>query len=192
MYEIVNRDKKKNFKLSHGWACSFKKRYNIISRARTTTSKSQSINKKNATALLHSARKELKNKIKQFGTPSCRIGNCDQTKFQFEPLPGFTLDFKECKSVLITALQNEKTGFTAHLSVTSNGNKLPPLIIFKGKRELPPKIKIPGEKTCFVCCSPSSWINQGIFSNWLKEIWYPAMKKKTKYSSSRQFQWKYC
>ena len=169
----------KNFKLSHGWIYRFKKRYNIISRAQTTTSKCQAANKENARALLHSARMELVNKIKKLGVPAYRIGNCDQTKFRFEPLPGFTLDFKGRKSVPINALQNEKSGFTVHLALTSSGNKIPPLIIFKGKGKLPPKIEIPEDKTCFICCSPSSWINKNIFSYWLQEVWYPAVKKKT-------------
>ena len=78
----------------------------------------------------------------------------------------------------ITALKNEKSGFTVHLALISSGNKIPPLIIFKGRRKLPPKFEIRGDKTCFVCCSPSSWINQNIFSHWLQQVWYPAMNKK--------------
>lgn len=120
----------------------------------------------------------VKQKKRELGVTAFNTGNCDQTRFQFEPLSNHTLDKIGVKSVPITALNNEKSGFTVHLGATQDGRKAPPLIIFKGKKNEPAKLKLPEQYSVMVRSSPSSWINKNLLAEWLEHCWFPIMNSR--------------
>ena len=77
-----------------------------------------------------------------------------------------------------TYCNNEKLGFTVHLCVTESGIKAPPLLIFKGKRKTPARLKLPEEYQVIIRCSPTGWINEDMFAEWMEDCWYHLVNKK--------------
>jgi hypothetical protein len=73
------------------------------------------------------------------------FGNMDEVPVSFDMPSTRTVNVKGVKEVRLKTTGNEKSNLTVILSVTSNGAKLPPMVIFK--RKTPPKEKFP-ENIC--------------------------------------------
>jgi hypothetical protein len=91
----------------------------------------------------------------------------DEVSVSFD-LPGLrTVHLKGAKEVSIATTGHEKSNFTVVLSVTSNGGKLPPLVVFKRKTlhkgNFPKGILIAGNE--------KGWINQDIMKVWVEKVW---------------------
>jgi len=55
----------------------------------------------------------------------------DETPVYFDMTSSYTINNKGAKTVQIRTTGNEKNWFTCVLAITANGNKLPPIVIFK-------------------------------------------------------------
>ena len=78
----------------------------------------------------------------------------DETPIYFDMPGSRTIERKGKKEVRVRSTGAEKRRFTAVLACTAAGVMLPPMIIFKGKRELK-KLKIP--KGIVVKVQPKGW-----------------------------------
>ena len=63
------------------------------------------------------------------------VGNMDETPIFFNKYPNKTFAKKSNKSILIKTKSQEKCRVSVILSITADGNKLPPFLIFKAKEE---------------------------------------------------------
>ena len=94
------------------------------------------------------------------------IGNMDETPIYFDMVGSTTIETKGAKTVQIRTTGNEKNRFTCVLTVLANGSKLPPLVIFKGKRT--PK-NLP--KEILVLMHPKGWMDEVGMQQWFEKIW---------------------
>jgi hypothetical protein len=72
---------------------------------------------------------------KTFDTPLEALGNMDETGIWFEMPPKRVLDVRGRKGVRVLTAGQEKQRITVVLGILANGDKLPPMIIFRGKTE---------------------------------------------------------
>lgn len=86
------------------------------------------------------------------------IGNVDEVPVPFDVVHGRTVDTMGVDSVRIDTTGHEKSNFTVVLSVTSSGEKLKPLIIFKKK--LIPKEPFP--PNVIIKANDKGWMNQAL------------------------------
>ena len=109
------------------------------------------------------------------GVPGSHIVNIDKTNIDFDMVSGITLANRGSRTVSV-----KKSGSngrcTVLLGVTLSGEKLPPLIIFKGK---------PNGRICREWTGPSSpyprsgvyavqhnaWIDRSVFMMWIEKVW---------------------
>ena len=64
-----------------------------------------------------------------------RIINVGETPVYFELIPDKTYNLKGAKEVIIETKGQEKNHVTVILSITGGKEKLPPVIVFKGKQK---------------------------------------------------------
>ena len=69
-----------------------------------------------------------------------RIGNVDETPIQFDMTYNTTFSKIGEKSVKVLTFGGERVRVSLILSILADGEKLPPLIIFKGTKNVPKKI----------------------------------------------------
>ena len=84
----------------------------------------------------------MKQHLRQKNYPMAFIGNMDKTPVYFDLVPNKVVDRVGVKSCIIRTTGAEKRHITVALTVTANGEMLPPFIIFKGKRQ--PKLQVCG------------------------------------------------
>ena len=98
-----------------------------------------------------------------------------------------TVDIKENKEIDIYTFGADKVRISVLLSIAGNGNKLPPILVFKAKKngrfenDLN-SLQIVKDKKIFVYCQGNAWCDTDIFLNWLKNIYlnYELIKIKKK------------
>jgi len=77
--------------------------------------------------------------------PSCII-NLDETPIFFDMVGTMTVDYRGAKTVHMRTTGNDKNRFTCVLAILADGTKLPPMVIFKGKRlpkgDYPPDVVV--------------------------------------------------
>ncbi|KAF4797975.1 pogo transposable element with KRAB domain-like protein [Turdus rufiventris] len=78
-----------------------------------------------------------------------------------------TMEQTGTSAVLIKTTGNEKTLFTVVLGVSSDGQKLHPLVI--SKRKTLPKDKFP--KGINVAVNPKGWMDERVMKTWLMEVY---------------------
>ena len=104
-----------------------------------------------------------------------RIINCDETAIYFENPSTKTIDVKGLKEIIINIDGNEDKKISALLSITADGRKLPPFLIFKGKedkiieKELSSNYHVK-KKNIFAVCQNRGWCDTNIFLKWYKNI----------------------
>ena len=158
------------FQASQGWVAAFMKRHDLCLRAKTS--------------LAQRLPKDLEEKIESFHTfvvnkrakdefDDHLIINMDETPVYFDLVPGKTVNEKGAKSVLVRTTGNEKRHFTVVLAVSANGDVLPPMVIFKGKREL--KFDFP--KDWVVTVQEKGWMDGELMLRWIKDIYLKFTKK---------------
>ena len=95
------------------------------------------------------------------------------TPVYFDLVPGKTINEKGVKSVLIRTTGNEKRHFTVVLTVSANGDVLPPMIIFKGRWAL--KFDFP--KDWIVTVQEKGWMDGELMLRWIRDIYLKFTKK---------------
>lgn len=95
------------------------------------------------------------------------IGNMGEISISLDMPSGFTVDLKGSSDVRIATTGGEKCNLTVILSVTANGGKLKPLVIFK--RKTIPKGIFP--KGVVGMVDSKGWVYSDMVSYWLENIW---------------------
>ena len=107
-----------------------------------------------------------------------RILNVDETPIYMDMTYNKTIEKKGAKNIEIITTGGEKIRISAILSISGDGKKLPPVLIFKAKPggKLAKKlnaIEIVKQKKIFVYCQANAWCDYRIFKDWLKYIFIP-------------------
>lgn len=93
-----------------------------------------------------------------------------------------TYNKKEAKEVIINIHGNEKNHITVILAITGKGNKLPPVLIFKGKNDKTNekrynRLDVVKQKRIYIFCQDNGWVNEFIFKKWIAEIYLDHQKR---------------
>ena len=122
-----------SFKGTRGWAQKFIRRNDLVIRAKTSIAqKLPAALEQKMTAFLRSVREARL----QCHYPKELIGNMDETPMYFDMASNTSVDRRGEKTISIRTTGAEKRHLTVVLSATADGQMLPPMIIFKGKRML--------------------------------------------------------
>lgn len=106
------------------------------------------------------------------------IANMDETPLVFNMIPNKTVAKKGTKSIIIKTFEQEKCRISVLLTITADGGKLPPYIIFKSKRDgkiendLKKDLNVINKK-CFIGCNENDWATEDIMIDWFNNIWKP-------------------
>jgi hypothetical protein len=151
-----------DFKGTSHWCHSFMKKANLTVRA--TTSVGQKIS---------DDYQEKIARFRQYVNVECRginlsnVGNMDEVPVSFDLPRRFTVDERGFQDVRVDTTGAEKANFTVVLGITANGNKCPPMIIFR--RKTVPKERFP--PGVVVKANEHGWMNDQILGEWIKECW---------------------
>jgi len=89
----------------------------------------------------------------------------DETPVYFNMAGSTTINVKGAKTVQIQTTGNDKNQFICVLAITADGNKLPPMIIFKCVRS---PANLP--KGVVVCMHEKAWMNENLMCEWIDQI----------------------
>jgi len=111
------------------------------------------------------------------GTHPSYILNMDQTPLNGSPPIKRTLQLKGSRTVYSKCAGNKKSRFTCAVTVTADGKKLKPMLIFKGEvqgdiasREFP---RSPYRDQCLLACQKSAWMQSEQVLIWINTILAP-------------------
>ena len=113
------------------------------------------------------------------GYSSDMIINMDETPMYFDMVPEKTISKKGRKEVRVRLSGAEKRKLTVTLTCTGDGEMLPALEIFKGKRKL--KFKSPHD--VHVTVQAKGWMDGDVMLRWFKAVIVPYVKAKRKEGS---------
>ncbi|KAF4798791.1 pogo transposable element with KRAB [Turdus rufiventris] len=161
---IANELHIEEFKVGPSWCFHFMKRRQLSSRTRMTVSQQLPADNEEKLATFRSY---CKSKISEKNIqPHCII-NMDEVPLTFDMLLTRTVEQTGTAIVPIRTTGNKKTSFTVVLGVSSNGQKLCPMVIFKIKTL--PKDKFP--KGIFVAVNPKGWMDEQVIRTWLTKAY---------------------
>lgn len=124
---------------------------------------------------------EIRNNRINNGINSSIIGNMDETPIFFNMPISKTIIKKGAKQVIIRTQGQEKLRVSVILSILADGDKLPPLIIFKAKdkgtvyKHLNEEPEVKSGK-CFIECNSNAWATEEIIDRWFTKIWLKYLK----------------
>ncbi|KAF4795128.1 pogo transposable element with KRAB domain-like protein [Turdus rufiventris] len=161
---VANQLHIEEFKAGASWSFQFMKRRQPSIRTRTTVCQQLPADYKEQLATFRSY---CKSKISENNIqPHCII-NMDEDPLTFDMPLMRTVEQTGTPMVPIKTTANEKTSFTVVLSVSSDEQKLRPMVIFK-RKELP-KDKFP--KGINVAVNPKGWMDEQVMKTWLTEVY---------------------
>ena len=160
------------FKASAGWF------YNFIKRAK--------LSKRKGTHILQRFPLKLEEKVQDFIKEvwdhrreamkkkyDLWIGNMDEVPVFLDLQSGHTYHMKGEREIKILRTKNPKMRVTVVLCALSNGEKLPPFIIFKGKADKPSKVRN-GVHEAWVASNANAWMTNDLLREWFKLVWLNA------------------
>ena len=154
-------DSNPEYVASNGWLRNFFNRHRITLRQNTTVCQKllDVLAPKVSSYLLYVRSKRLK-----FNLTLQNMRAMDETPIWLDMAADSTVDFVGNKSVPIKTTGHEKSRVTVVLAAKANGSKLPPFIIFKGKRV---------DKVIVVvrAYSGNGWMNEDLTHTWLNKVW---------------------
>ena len=185
-YELMPSLKELTYKSMHNWCYRFLQRNELTLRAVTHIGQTIKNNSSEAMAnfilYCQDAIKKLNIKILE---DLNAIGNMDETPVFFEMYQNKTIAKIGAKKVNIKSFGCDKLRISIILTILANGDKLAPLIVFKGKpgktleTRLSKHIHCINEKI-FVKTQENSWVDKDIFKFWLHNIWFKYNKLHSK------------
>ncbi|KAF4805031.1 pogo transposable element with KRAB domain-like protein [Turdus rufiventris] len=152
------------FKAGPSWCFRFMKRWQLSICTRMTVSQQLPADYEEKLATFRSY---CKSKISEKSIQADHIINMDEVPLTFDMPLNQTVDRTGTSTVSILTTGKEKTSFTVVLCVLSNGQKLPPMVIFK--RKTFPKETFPAG--IIVEVNPKGWMDEEIMKNWLSEVY---------------------
>ncbi|KAK6320151.1 hypothetical protein J4Q44_G00092580 [Coregonus suidteri] len=141
------------FRGGPSWCFRFMKRRNLSIRTRTTVSQQLP---KDYQEKLVTFRAYCKNKITEKKIRPEHITNMDEVPLTFDIPVNRTVEKTGTSTVSVRTTGNEKSSFTVVLACQANGQKLPPMIIFK--RKTLPKENFPAGVV--IKASPKGWMDE--------------------------------
>jgi hypothetical protein len=84
---------------------------------------------------------------------------------------GYTYEFKGKKQISILGPGGGKIRFTAVLAILSDGNTLPPLLIFKSKKSIDSKIVEQFKHLAMIESNSKGWNNTELTKLWVEKVW---------------------
>ena len=174
--ELIPGFKDKSYNSLHLWFKKFRTRYSYS--IRKVTKIAQSLPKnvlENLRDYLYTALKD--NYEYNTDVNSNILANVDETPLVLESLTGTTLEKIGEKTVKIRSSGQSKQRVSCILCIFANGQKAPPMLVFKGVPEgtLENKLKkLPDviNKKIFVLCQNNAWVDSQTFIKWLNIIWF--------------------
>lgn len=105
------------------------------------------------------------------------IGKADETPIWLDPIENRKIDIKDNKDINMITFWKEKERVSVMLTILGNGNRLPPMIIFKGeenetKYQQLIKNQYAISKKIFIGCQIHSWFDENIYMKYLNNIWF--------------------
>ncbi|KAF4794406.1 pogo transposable element with KRAB domain-like protein [Turdus rufiventris] len=161
---IANEMGIEDFKAGPSWCFRFMKRRQLSIRTWTTVSQQCPADYEEKLA---NFRSYCKSKISEKNIQPDHIINMDEVPLTFDMPLTKTVERTGTATVPVRTTGNEKTSFTVVLSVLSNGQKLPPMVIFK--RETLPEETFPAG--IIVEVNPKGRMDEEIMKNWLAEVY---------------------
>ncbi|KAF4804536.1 pogo transposable element with KRAB domain-like protein [Turdus rufiventris] len=160
--ELANKMDISDFKGGPSWCFRFMKRRQLSIRTWTTVSQQCPADYEEKLA---NFRSYCKSKISEKNIQPDHIINMDEVPLTFDMLLNQTV--KRTSTVSSHTTGNESTSFTVVLGVLSNGQKLPPMVIFE--RKTLPKETFPAG--IFVEVNPKGRMDEKIMKNWLSKVY---------------------
>ena len=164
MKVVKDYDSNPEFVASNGWLRNFFNRHRTTLKQKTTVCQKlpDVLAPKVSSYLLYVRSKRLK-----FNLTLQNMGAMDETPIWLDMAADSTVDFVG-NTVPIKTTGHEKSRVTVILAAKANGSKLPPFIVFKGKRVDKGLQKVIG----VVCAySGNGWINEDLTHTWLNKVW---------------------
>ena len=154
-----------NFKASRGWVDKFMRRNDFVIRQRTTTGQRlpPQLSQKVSSFVQFCLKMRMKYKLE-----AGAIGNMDETAIWADMPGGRTVENKGTKTVPVLTTGHEKVRITVCLAAMASGRKLPPLIVFKGKRMPDELKKVSG---AVIGMSENGWMQSDMTQLWIKQCW---------------------
>ncbi|KAJ1198869.1 hypothetical protein NDU88_002708 [Pleurodeles waltl] len=146
------------------WCFRFMKRRHLSIRARTTVAQQLLADYKEKLDIF---RTYCSNKITDKKIQPNHITNMDEVPLTFDIPMNHTVEKKGTSTVSIRTTGHEKSAFTVVLGCHSNGQKLPPMVIFK--RKTLPKEKFPAG--IIVKANQKGWMDEENMREWLREVY---------------------
>ena len=106
-----------------------------------------------------------------------RIGNVDETPIWFDMTYNTTIAKIGEKSIKVRTFGGERLRVSLILCILANGDKLPPLVIFKGSKNgrkensLNDNIHVK-KNEIYIRCQENAWASEDIFFEWLTKVWF--------------------
>ncbi|KAF4093698.1 hypothetical protein AMELA_G00004910 [Ameiurus melas] len=161
----VARDMKiTDFRGGPSWCFRFMKRRNLSIRTRPTISQRLPKDYEEKLAIF---RTYCKNKITEKKIRPEHITTMDEVPLTFDIPVNRTVQKTGTSTVSIRTTGNEKSSFTVVLGCQANGQKLPPMVIFK--RKTLPREKFPAG--VIIKANPKGWMDEEKMSEWLREVY---------------------
>ena len=168
LMEAVAKDKGVDFGASSGWLTNFKSRNDLTTRR--------------VTGFVQKLPGDHEKKVKEFRAllattkreeklpENVTLWNFDETPLYFDMPLVTTLDSKNKKQVLVKKALSSRKRFTAGFMISSKGEKLPPYLIFPGKRRI---VRNFGPD---VVCSvqEKAWMDTERFRDWVRRVVAPS------------------
>lgn len=150
-----------DLKGSRHWVQNFMKRNSLVNRRRTSVGQPLPPDYEVKIDRFQKFCREEANEISLE-----HICNLDEVPVPFDIVHNQTVEIKGKEDVAISSTGNEKTNFTVVLAVMANGDRLPPMVIFK--RKTVPKGNFPG---VIIKANPTGWMTAELMKQWLRDCW---------------------
>ena len=150
----------KDFQGTSSWCFRFMKRHNLSIRTRTTVSQQLPDDYREKLMLI---RTYCTNKINEQNIQLKHITNMDEVPLTFDIPVNRTVERTGTSAVSIRTTGNEKSSLTVVLGCQANGQKLPPMVIFK-RKTLPKENFLAGVS---IKANPKGWMDEEMMSDWL-------------------------
>lgn len=161
---LAEEMKIEHFKGGPSWCFRFMKRCHFSIRTRTTVAQQLPADYNEKLAAFRSyCSKHIADKHIQ---PS-HITNMDEVPLTFDIPVSHTVEKKGTATVGIRTTGHEKSSFTVVLSCHANGQKLPPMVIFK--RKTLPKEKFPAG--VIIKANEKGWMDEEMMKEWLRMVY---------------------
>ncbi len=104
-----------------------------------------------------------------------QIGNLDEIPLWFDFTSDKTLELKGIKEIPVRVTAKYKVRATLVLCCLANGDKLPPMLIFKETNgKLPKKLlNVYDNKKIVIKANKNGWMTTQLMKEWVEEIWRP-------------------